>query len=70
MDQDYLEGATIKSACHKFSKSSKDTIAGKWGTPGEQCDAPTLLAQETIKWIADEWRDKLDFVIWTGDNAK
>ncbi|KAI8883257.1 hypothetical protein K501DRAFT_184937 [Backusella circina FSU 941] len=70
MDKDYLEGATIKTACHKLPNSKKEGTAGRWGTPGEQCDAPTLLARETIKWIANEWRDKLDFVIWTGDNAK
>lgn len=82
MDEDYLEGGTVKSACHdlpvayteKKKRKSKpiipDVLAGKYGTPGERCDAPVLLAQETLNWISKEWIDKLDFVVWTGDNSK
>lgn len=79
MDEDYVEGATVRSACHdlpsafnsqKKHKSKPDVLAGKYGTPGERCDAPVILAQETLDWISREWKDKLDFVIWTGDNSK
>lgn len=45
-------------------------LSGRYGTPGERCDAPIKLAQETLDWISKEWLDKLDFVIWTGDNSK
>lgn len=85
MDEDYVEGATVKTACHdlpsayienkkKSHKPAKppkpDILAGKYGTPGERCDAPVILAQETLDWISREWLDKLDFVVWTGDNSK
>ncbi|KAI7901134.1 Metallo-dependent phosphatase-like protein [Cokeromyces recurvatus] len=76
VDVDYLEGATVQSVCHELpdlsiSKKKKPSqLAGKYGTPGQRCDAPILLAEETLKWISKEWKDKLDFVIWTGDNAK
>lgn len=74
-----MEGATVKSACHdlpsiyninKKKKNRPDVLAGRYGTPGERCDAPIRLAQETLDWISKEWLDKLDFVIWTGDNSK
>lgn len=71
----------MKSDCHelpnvfnieknKGNKPKVETTAGKYGTPGARCDAPIILAQETLDWISKEWKDKLDFVIWTGDNAK
>ncbi|KAI8066737.1 Metallo-dependent phosphatase-like protein [Gongronella butleri] len=44
--------------------------AGTLGTPGAHCDSPIELARQTLDWIQREWRDKLDFVIWTGDNAR
>lgn len=55
----------------KTPKPAKpEPLAGKYGTPGERCDAPVILAQETLNWISREWLDKLDFVVWTGDNSK
>ncbi|KAI7871782.1 Metallo-dependent phosphatase-like protein [Spinellus fusiger] len=70
VDDDYTPGATIKSACHKIKSSGSSHVAGPLGTPGEKCDSPPQLAQATLDWIAREWRDKLDFVVWTGDNAR
>lgn len=79
IDPDYIQGATVKSACHQLpdlyaEKKKKQQqpviLSGKYGTPGERCDAPILLAQETLDWISKEWKEKLDFVVWTGDNAK
>ncbi|KAI9282625.1 Metallo-dependent phosphatase-like protein [Sporodiniella umbellata] len=68
MDEDYKENATFKSACHKSAAAHH--LSGKWGSPGKKCDAPISLAEQTLKWISKEWVDKLDFVLWTGDNAK
>ncbi|KAI8331003.1 Metallo-dependent phosphatase-like protein [Chlamydoabsidia padenii] len=72
LDAHYLPGATVKSACHKLPDASvptyNDAITGEFGVSG--CDTPTALAQKTVDWIAKEWKDKLDFVIWTGDNAR
>ncbi|KAG0173310.1 Endopolyphosphatase [Apophysomyces sp. BC1034] len=71
IDNDYTPGATIKSGCHNLQKTSKSkNVAGRLGTPGARCDAPVDLAQQTLDWIVREWRDKIDFVIWTGDNSR
>jgi hypothetical protein len=40
------------------------------GVPGVRMDAPGILIEHTMDWIRREWRDKLDFVIWTGDNSR
>ncbi|KAG1178224.1 hypothetical protein G6F70_001246 [Rhizopus microsporus] len=70
IDEQYKENATVKSACHKVARKMTQSTAGKWGSPGQKCDAPFELAEQTLGWISKEWLDKLDFVIWTGDNAK
>ncbi|KAI8344793.1 Metallo-dependent phosphatase-like protein [Chlamydoabsidia padenii] len=70
IDESYVPGATIDSACHRspspFQSSAR--LAGRLGSP--KCDSPIELAQQTLNWIKKEWRHKLDFVVWTGDNAR
>jgi hypothetical protein len=34
------------------------------------CDSPMSLVNMTFDWIKKEWADEVDFVIWTGDNAR
>ncbi|CAI5055254.1 ANL_HP_G0149810.mRNA.1.CDS.1 [Saccharomyces cerevisiae] len=34
------------------------------------CDSPVILMEETLRWIKENLRDKIDFVIWTGDNIR
>ncbi|KAF7724156.1 Endopolyphosphatase [Apophysomyces ossiformis] len=71
IDNNYCPGASVKSGCHNPIKNSKkDQVAGRLGTPGARCDAPAELAQQTLDWLVGEWRDKIDFVIWTGDNSR
>ncbi|KAI9031039.1 Metallo-dependent phosphatase-like protein, partial [Phycomyces nitens] len=82
VDADYKPGATVKSACHdmpnfapakshkKKPKNQKQLVGGRLGAPGEHCDAPIELAERTIDWLVREWRDKLDFIVWTGDNSR
>ncbi|CEP14577.1 hypothetical protein [Parasitella parasitica] len=76
MDQHYLTGATIKSDCHrepkkhKHKKKKQGLLAGYWGAPGMDCDSPPRLVYHSIDSIAKEWKDKIDFIIWTGDNAR
>ncbi|KAI9258666.1 Metallo-dependent phosphatase-like protein [Helicostylum pulchrum] len=76
MDKHYLVGATIKSDCHREPKKHKKKkereglLAGYWGAPGMGCDSPSRLVYHSIDYIANEWKDKIDFVIWTGDNAR
>ncbi|KAI9011990.1 Metallo-dependent phosphatase-like protein [Phycomyces nitens] len=71
IDEGYVSGATVESACHKLSRESDVIqVGGPLGAPGAKCDSPVRLAQETLDWVARNWRDKLDFVVWTGDNAR
>ncbi|KAI8098257.1 Metallo-dependent phosphatase-like protein [Gilbertella persicaria] len=76
MDKHYITGATIKSDCHrepkkhKHRKKKEGLLAGYWGAPGTNCDSPARLVYYSIDYIAKEWKDKIDFVIWTGDNAR
>ncbi|KAI8067876.1 Metallo-dependent phosphatase-like protein [Gongronella butleri] len=74
LDDYYQEGATIKSYCHrvpkKKKKKRKTALAGHWGAPGTECDAAPAMVYHSIEAIANEWRDKIDFIVWTGDNAR
>ncbi|KAI9005442.1 hypothetical protein CLU79DRAFT_781754 [Phycomyces nitens] len=76
IDRYYKAGATIRSDCHhkpkkhKKKKARKGLLAGTWGAPGTDCDAPPNLAFHTIDLVGDAWKDKIDFVVWTGDNAR
>lgn len=76
MDKHYVTGATIASDCHrkpkkhKHRKKRQGLLAGYWGAPGMGCDSPSRLVYHSIDYIANEWKDKIDFVIWTGDNAR
>lgn len=76
MDKHYLKGATIASTCHrepnkhKHRKKKAGLLAGYWGAPSTDCDSPKKLVYHNIDFIADQWKDKIDFIIWTGDNAR
>jgi len=34
------------------------------------CDSPMSLVNATFDWLKKEWADEVDFVVWTGDNAR
>ncbi|DAA72503.1 TPA_exp: Endopolyphosphatase [Trichophyton benhamiae CBS 112371] len=61
----YKAHTKIKNDCHRGHG-----IAGFFGTPGTDCDAPETLLDATFDWIGNNLRDKVDFVIWTGDAAR
>lgn len=44
--------------------------AGYFGQDGSDCDSPLVLVDETFRWIKDNIKDEIDFVIWTGDSAR
>ncbi|ORY34959.1 Metallo-dependent phosphatase-like protein [Naematelia encephala] len=44
--------------------------AGRWGTGLSDCDSPISLVNATFDWLKKEWADEVDFVVWTGDNAR
>ena len=53
------------AACHRG-----DGPAGVFGAETTDCDSPITLANATFKWINDHLKDKVDFVIWTGDSSR
>ncbi|KAH6615029.1 Metallo-dependent phosphatase-like protein [Boeremia exigua] len=56
---------TAETACHR-----KRGPAGIYGAETSGCDSPFSLVNETFRWIKDNIRDDIDFVIWTGDSAR
>ncbi|RIA88153.1 Metallo-dependent phosphatase-like protein [Glomus cerebriforme] len=45
-------------------------ISGPWGAPATVCDSPLNLIDATFDWLEKNWKNKLDFIIWTGDNSR
>ncbi|KAJ5832324.1 Endopolyphosphatase Ppn1p-related protein [Penicillium riverlandense] len=65
-DRHYKPGTSIDgSSCHSGKGS-----AGYFGTEGSECDSPLSLVNETFRWIEENLKDNIDFVIWTGDSAR
>lgn len=56
---------SAESACH-----SGKGPAGTYGAETSDCDAPISLVNATFDWIAQNLRDNIDFVVWTGDSAR
>ncbi|KAK3716387.1 Endopolyphosphatase [Vermiconidia calcicola] len=52
-------------ACH-----GGEGPAGIYGAETSDCDSPISLINKTMDWIGKALRDKVDFVIWTGDSAR
>jgi len=46
------------------------TIAGWYGAPTSICDSPLTLTDATFDWIDKNLVESIDFVVWTGDNAR
>ncbi|KAJ5358153.1 Endopolyphosphatase Ppn1p-related protein [Penicillium brevicompactum] len=64
-DRLYKPGTSIDRSCHHGKGGS-----GYFGAEGTDCDAPLSLIDETFRWIEDNLKDEIDFVIWTGDSAR
>ncbi|CAO2650578.1 Nn.00g018700.m01.CDS01 [Neocucurbitaria sp. VM-36] len=56
---------TSDAACHRDHGP-----AGIYGAETSGCDSPFSLINQTFKWINDNIKDDIDFVIWTGDSAR
>lgn len=69
-DPYYVEGSSIDAVCHAGKPSKKKDVAPKFGKAMSGCDSPVVLMEETLRWVNDNLRDKIDFVIWTGDNVR
>ncbi|KAF9138018.1 Endopolyphosphatase [Linnemannia schmuckeri] len=46
------------------------TIGGRYGAPNTVCDSPLGFIDATFAWIDKNLMDSIDFVVWTGDNAR
>ena len=44
--------------------------AGYYGAETTDCDSPYTLINATFDWVAQNLKDHIDFVIWTGDSAR
>ncbi|EPQ59245.1 hypothetical protein GLOTRDRAFT_98318 [Gloeophyllum trabeum ATCC 11539] len=69
-DPYYRPGASEKSACHRKKPKKDKTRAGYYGTPFSDCDSPFTLTNFTLDYLDKKWTSDIDFVIWTGDNAR
>lgn len=54
-----------EGACHSGHGS-----AGYYGAEKTSCDSPYTLVNATFRWIQENLKDSIDFVIWTGDSAR
>lgn len=72
LDKYYRAGSTIKSSCHDRPTKNqfRRWLSGEFGTPGTDCDSPFALVEATVDWIKKKWMNKIDFIVWTGDNAR
>ncbi|KAL3255598.1 hypothetical protein ABHI18_008211 [Aspergillus niger] len=61
----YEPGTSDEKSCHRG-----DGSAGYYGAEETECDSPYALVNETFRWIGNNLKDNIDFVIWTGDSAR
>ncbi|TLS28542.1 hypothetical protein PpBr36_00409 [Pyricularia pennisetigena] len=52
-------------ACHRG-----EGHAGYYGAAMSDCDTPISLVNATFDWLDKHWKDKIDFIVWTGDSAR
>ncbi|KAG0031998.1 Endopolyphosphatase [Podila clonocystis] len=77
-DEFYLEGSTVASSCHSLPNITSSLVdipkteseGGYYGTPDSICDSPFSLVNATFAWIDKHLALEVDFVVWTGDNAR
>ncbi|KAI0269150.1 endopolyphosphatase [Gloeopeniophorella convolvens] len=69
-DPHYLYDASASSACHRKKPRKETQRAGYYGTPFSDCDSPFRLTNLTLDFLDKNWASEIDFVIWTGDNAR
>ncbi|PKY39460.1 hypothetical protein RhiirA4_337444 [Rhizophagus irregularis] len=76
-DPHYVNNVTALSRCHHKHLGIAEKpehmlkgISGPWGAPATVCDSPVGLINATFEWLEKNWKNKLDFIIWTGDNSR
>jgi endopolyphosphatase len=66
LDPYYITGSTLASKCH--DNASVPDGAAHMGSPMSGCDSPYQLVNSVFKFM--KGNIKVDFVVWTGDNAR
>ena len=61
----YHSSVAAEGACHRGKGP-----AGAYGAETTDCDSPFSLINATFKWIDENVKDEIDFIIWTGDSAR
>lgn len=70
-DEFYKVGANIEdNSCHRGKPGKGSAGASKYGDAMLGCDSPMILMNQTLEWVKTHLRDKIDFVVWTGDNIR
>ncbi|KAJ7095396.1 endopolyphosphatase [Mycena belliarum] len=69
-DPAYRPKTSESTSCHRKKGKKKKNAAGYYGLPQSDCDSPLRLTNFTLDFIEKKWASDIDFVIWTGDNAR
>ncbi|TFK43522.1 endopolyphosphatase [Crucibulum laeve] len=69
-DPYYAAHRSQSTACHRKKPKKKKDGSGYYGTPYSECDSPFRLTNFTLDYLETNWANEIDFVIWTGDNAR
>jgi len=82
-DEFYINGGSISSSCHRITSDDDEDdlgavrpgrtaggIGGFFGAAYTICDSPFSLTNATFDWIDKNLIGQIDFVVWTGDNAR
>ncbi|SCV03577.1 LAME_0H11540g1_1 [Lachancea meyersii CBS 8951] len=69
-DPFYKTGTSVAQMCHRGKPEDKSDRAPRFGTAMNGCDSSMDLMEYTLKWVEDNLRDQIDFVVWTGDNIR
>ncbi|KAG5643953.1 hypothetical protein DXG03_009304 [Asterophora parasitica] len=69
-DPYYAPRSSEKTSCHRKKGKKANNQAGLYGTPYSDCDSPFKLTNLTFNFLDKKWASEVDFVIWTGDNAR
>ena len=66
----YYKAGTSPHGDHPCHPEADKGSAGYYGAETTNCDTPFTLVNATFKWINDNIKDNIDFVVWTGDSAR
>ncbi|KAH9936952.1 Metallo-dependent phosphatase-like protein [Amylocystis lapponica] len=69
-DPHYKVDMSETSACHRRKPKKAKERSGYYGMAYSKCDSPLTLTNYTLDFLEEEWSAEIDFVIWTGDNAR